>query len=572
MIGATLYIVACTAANRLRRRLRRLREPRYLIGAVVGLAYLYVTLFFRAQAYRVRADPAAFTRRSAASSLATTGPPVAGVLLACAAVLCWLLPFTSSLLNFSQAEISLLFAAPVTRRGLVLYRLIRSQVAVLTGALIVALAYPTGSAAGRLRGMVAMWLLLMTCHVFFTGVNVARGRLRQGWMQSAGALLGLLIPVASVAGVGAALAGAGSHAPLNSARAFAAAAGAAATSPAPSLLLWPFTSVVRPIFETGGNGYLGSLVAGASVYAATVVWLLWMDALSDWSGDAASGFARQQPQRRSPAYSGRPVAWTLSTRGRPEAAFIWKAALQTFRVVDRRVFFRIVMILVWMMVASLFMTRVRGVAQVIGLFAAWGAGFATVMAPQVIRIDLRQDLAHLELLKTWPVRGAAVVFGELAWPAMLVTIIAWTFGIVAMVMIGTTFRSANTLLGEVAAVSILIVVPGIVFVQYAIHNAVALFLPGWVPLGTTRPRGVDAMGQRLILLSGTWLALAVALVPGAAVTLVLWMALRQIFGPLVLIAGAGVTVVTLGLEFLALTALLGPVYERLDMTSVERPE
>ena len=41
------------------------------------------------------------------------------------------------------------------------------------------------------------------------------------------------------------------------------------------------------------------------------------------------------------------------------------------------------------------------------------------MAPQILRIDMRQDLRHLELLKTWPVKASAVVRGELLWPGAL---------------------------------------------------------------------------------------------------------------------------------------------------------
>ena len=47
MLRASLYIIACSARNRVVRRLRRLREPRYLIGAVVGGAYMYFAVFAR---------------------------------------------------------------------------------------------------------------------------------------------------------------------------------------------------------------------------------------------------------------------------------------------------------------------------------------------------------------------------------------------------------------------------------------------------------------------------------------------------------------------------------------------
>jgi hypothetical protein len=574
MTGAALYIVICTARNRLRRRLQRLREPRYLIGAIVGIAYLWATLFFRAQAYRVRNDPGAIARRGPpATPFGAAAQAIAGVLLACAAAACWLMPFTSSLLNFSQAEIALLFPAPVTRRALVLYRLIRSQLAVLIGAMIVALAYPIGSLAGRLRGLAAIWLLLMTAHVFFTGVNAARTRMasrRQS--QWFGAWLGLLWPFAALVTLGAALAGAASRMPFGSARAFTAATASAAGHGTPALLLWPFTSVVRPIFQSDARDYVESLIVAAALYGAAVLWLLWMDAGSEISAKTVVASMGQGPRSRARVYSSRPVAWTLAPRGRVETVFVWKAALQTFRIVDRRVLIRLLLILASMVAASVFVTRVRGFVQVIGLFAAWGAGFATVMASQIIRIDLRQDLAHLELLKTWPVRGAAVVRGELAWPAMLVTAIALTLGVVALVLMGATLPSMSSVFATAAGVSVLILVPGVVFLQYAIHNAVALFLPGWVPLGSARPRGVDAMGQRLMLLGGTWLALAAGLVPGAVVTLVLWLTLRNMFGGLILVAGSAISTATLTVEFLAVTAMLGRVYDRLDITSIERPE
>jgi hypothetical protein len=53
MFGASVYIIICSARNRLRVRLRRLREPRYLIGAIVGAAYSYFSFFAR---FRTRAN------------------------------------------------------------------------------------------------------------------------------------------------------------------------------------------------------------------------------------------------------------------------------------------------------------------------------------------------------------------------------------------------------------------------------------------------------------------------------------------------------------------------------------
>ena len=48
--------------------------------------------------------------------------------------------------------------------------------------------------------------------------------------------------------------------------------------------------------------------------------------------------------------------------------------------------------------------------------------------------------------------------------------------------------------------------------------------PAWVPLGSQRPRGLDAMGQRLIMLAATWLLLVVMALPGAIAGGIVWFA------------------------------------------------
>ena len=60
MLLASLYIILCSARNRIRVRLRRLREPRYFIGAIVGAAYIYFSFFAR-----FRASRASSARRNA---------------------------------------------------------------------------------------------------------------------------------------------------------------------------------------------------------------------------------------------------------------------------------------------------------------------------------------------------------------------------------------------------------------------------------------------------------------------------------------------------------------------------
>lgn len=576
MFSATCYIIVCSARNRLGRRLRRLREPRYLFGALAGISYLVFTLVVRQRAYDVRDQVGRRRPRAAtpatASLFALAAPAAGGVLLACAALLSWALPFGSGLLEFSRAETAFLFPAPVTRRQLLFYRLMRSQFAVFTGALVMALAYPTGSLFARLRSLVGIWIVLMTSHVFFTGVTLAREHLRRRRRAPAFLWPALAVPGAAIAAVLWGLTAAAASSPIVTLTdALDALLSSARDGMAPTLLL-PFTLLLSPLVSRSTGEFVAALVGASGVYLASVAWLMWADAASLDSADASAERQVNQSAARGRTYTARPVSWLPGHGAAPELLFVWKGVLQTFRTVDRRVLFRAALILGWMVAASVFVNRARGLVALIGVFATWGALFAIFMAPQIIRMDMRQDLAHLDLLKTWPVRGPAVLRGEIAWPAIVVTVIAWTFGVLAMVL--SLISSSRIPSANRAAVwtALLLLTPAVVLAQYTMHNAVAAMFPGWVPLGASRPRGVDAVGQRLILLVANWLGLAVALAPGLAITALASALLRPLVGPWVLPAGALLTTAIVFGEMVLVTEALGPVYDRLDVTSVERPE
>ena len=208
----------------------------------------------------------------------------------------------------------------------------------------------------------------------------------------------------------------------------------------------------------------------------------------------------------------------------------------------------------------------------LGALALGGAGFAVLIAPQVVRVDLRQDLAHLELLKTWPVKSSAVIRGEIAWPGVVITVSAWILIGLALLLSAANFSTIpigwRLGVGWAAA----LVTPALVFAQLTIHNGVALMFPAWVPLGQQRARGLDAMGQRLIMLGGTWLLLILMTLPGALAGAIVWFAFRTILGPGALVPGAIVCSVIVGVEVLAATEALGPLYDRLDVLAVERAE
>ena len=578
MLSASLYIIVCSARNRLRVRLRRLREPRYLIGAIVGAAYIYFSFFARFRVPRAsaaRRNPRQPQIPASMAALMASGPALAGLTLMVVTAASWIMPFNSGLLEFSDAEIQFLFPAPVSRRQLLIHRMLRSQLGMLFGAVVIGLASGASlSGFSRLRISVGAWILLATGKIYFTGVTLARARLssrdvssrRVAWLP-----IGIVTTVLAV--VGTAIAREYLQAPPNGVRDMLLLLGRVSLTGATHIVLWPFMAVARPLFAAWPGPYLTALAQALVVMLAIAVWVLKSDeAFQEAVTDAAVRRSQDPTRRGAPSYTVRSSGWTLAPIGRPETAFAWKAAMQTLRMVDKRSLARVAALLFSLTVVAASMGRASGLASLLGAFSLAATLFAILMAPQVLRIDMRQDLRHLELLKTWPVKASAVVRGELLWPGVVITAGAWSMLAVATFLSGTILTSVSFGLRMGGGAAIAILTPAVVFSQLTIHNAVALLFPAWVPLGNQRPRGLDAMGQRLIMLGGTWLLLVLSALPGALAGGIVWFALERFIGPAALVPAAVVCTVIVGVEVLLATEAIGPVYERLDVMAVERAD
>ncbi|MGE5244545.1 MAG: putative ABC exporter domain-containing protein [Betaproteobacteria bacterium] len=578
MIGASLYILSCTTRNRLRVRLKRLREPRYLIGAVVGAAYVYFSFFARLRGSRAaRRRAGAGGQQQAAAFLAAHQPMLLGFgglgLLALAA-LGWLLPFSSNVLEFSQAEMSFLFPAPVSRRALLAHRLIRSQLALLFGGVIASFVYPSTSVALRLRVGIAVWLLLVTAKVYFAGVTLARARLfaRDSGRARLVAWAPVAAMLAALAVVGAAVVRAFANAPAPGTADVMRRVGEAVEAGPARVVLWPFAALLRPALTSSFAAFATAIAGAAIVLAAAVAWVLESD--EAFEDVATSDFERGT--RKTGIGAGgaaqRLRAWSLAPGGRAEGAFVWKGATQAVRATNRAVVMRVAIVIVAFAASAAVISHARGLAAIVGMFASIGAVVSIVLGPQMLRTDLRQDLLHLEILRTWPVRPAAVVLGEMMWPLAMLTAISWGLTLLALYLSAPVFGAQDLALRVAVAAGVAALTPALVGAHLVIQNGAALMFPAWVPLGTERPRGLDAMGQRLILLAGVMLLLTIAVAPGAIAGGIVWFAFRRVLGLAAIVLGASVCSVVVLVEVLVATEAMGPLYDRIDLVEVERAE
>jgi hypothetical protein len=307
-----------------------------------------------------------------------------------------------------------------------------------------------------------------------------------------------------------------------------------------------------------------------AVLAASVLWVFANDAAFQEIATETTEQRRNRPQRgRGTSYRARQAGWTLAPTGRPEAAFAWKSALQTFRVVDRRILLRLVLILVWIAIIVSSLSRTRGLAAAGGLFSITGALLAMLLGPLALRIDLRQDLQHLELLKTCALRAAAVVRGEMLWPTAVLTIVSWTLIVTASIF---RVRSSRVRRRRCAFRSRRRRVCDARRHRDVIHHSQrrCTVLPAWMATGVQRRCRRHWPG--LILVGGTVLLLTIAVAPGVIAGGLVYLAFGRFIGPAALIPAAAIGAVIVVFEVLMGTEMLGLVYERLDLLAVERTE
>jgi hypothetical protein len=571
MIGATLYIVWCSTKNRLHRRLLRLREPRYALGALVGSAYLYFTVYARAR--RAGSRNGFPLEGSPGARLLTLLPTLGAASLLIFAAIGVLLPAGTGLLELSKAETEFLLPLPVSRRQLLVYKLVRSLSGIVIGIGVFSILFPSRSFGGRLGTFLGGLVLLLTIRVFGAALALTQFRVRTttGAAQRLARLPLVLILVAALIVLQPALQLLLTMRPFDPREAITQVAQAWAGG-VRSWILLPFLWLIQPVFVTSPVQLLTRLPLALLVLAGTFAWVLALhQAFADMS-DGVSERRVTEPQAQRTRYRTGQAVWTLPLTGRAETALAWKNAQQMLRVVNRRVWIRAIVLIGWFVIMVSTLSRARGLSAALAIITAMFGALSVFLGPQIYRADIRQDLERIDVLKTWPIRPGAVIRGEMLWPAGVVTLVAWGFTLMAMLLSAPIFARLGASWRVPGGLAIMLMTPALIVAQYTVHATLALLFPAWIPSGRSMPRGIDAMGQRMIMLLGTLITLVVALLPAAIAGAVLWFAFYRWVGAWVLPAAAVVGAVLTGLEALAATEALAPLYERLDIAAVERSE
>lgn len=573
MTRAFLFVTFRSFRNRIAVRLRRLREPRYLISALAGALYFYF-MFLRKmheQQIYIRGVAVGF-------QAGELGRDLASVAILAVMLIAWALPSQSGGLNFTESEIQFLFPAPLSRRQLLLYKLFRGVPQTLvTVAVMLLFRFRQSWGIGLLAAFTVQ-------NVYMLFVAQARARLKL-------AGIGFLIRAATVLALLTALGWAlisriGKAASLTALRTLAGQNAQAVVDAADA----PFKDgVVRAILFVphifASAAFPGSplqlfvncLALAVLGYGAfllvTRLDVSFEDASIAVSARRAQRLLDRNAHRRGDEvrFKRMPPPFRLRSAGFPELAIVWKNLVAAMRS-SAPLLLILLLPIVSMVVQSLIFHDAiinQAAAKVILLFAAFFPLIGTVIFQQ----DLRLDLRRLELLKAYPLRGDRLVAAELAAPLLLTAtgevLLLGSFAVlVHLIPTRVNHSFAFFMEPRFLTLALLFTIP-VCASQLLIRNAAAIVFPAWTMQSKEEPQGIVMSGQHMLILLGNVIVLSLILLPAAAVLgLGFWISHRYFDGGPVAIAAATAPALALLVgEVYFGVKLLGTQFDHLDVSN-----
>ena len=580
MIAALLYLQYHSVKNRLLLRFKRLKQPKYLLGGIVGALYFYF-YFFR-YLFCGRGRAAAFGTAASPQDLALYESLGALILLVIVLV-AWILPRQRAALAFTEAEVAFLFPAPISRRGLVHFKLLRSQMAILFTTLLLTLV------SNRFGGpkwihAAGWWLILSTLNLHFLGSSFARTLLLDrgisNWQRRVGTL-GIVLAAAAIVVLWARRTMPGldlSH--IDSIDTLKEYGQRVLTSGPAPFLLYPFRLVVRPYLAPTPPAFLLAAIPALLLMLLHYAWVVRSNvAFEEASVEASRKTAEKvasvragnwqsvgrKPKRRRPPFALRPI-------GTPAVAILWKNLINAGQGFTPRLW---IVLVATALGASIGLGQTfgkSGLIPALGMIAAVLIFWSLMFGPQFLRQDFRQDLPLADILKMYPMRGWQIVLGELLAPAAILTGIQWFLLIIGTVLFWQSEEfMARSMIGGIALGAAL-VLPMLDLLILQIPNGAVLLFPAWFQTSREGAHGIEATGQRLIFMLGQLLAFIVALIPASGFFIATFFLLRMFFGlNLVIPAACFIAAFVLALEAVLGLMLLGWLFERFDLSMEQNP-
>ena len=583
MTAALRYLLAHSLLNSVLFRLRRLRQPKYLVGAIFGAAYFYF-YFYR---FLFGGGGGKVGLHGGGPSLVSDAfwPMLgAAILFVATMLLAWVMPDSRAAIAFTEAEIAFLFPAPIARRTLIIHKLLKSQFALLLISLFFTLItgrFRAGSEAWFRMG--GWWIILNTLNMHRIGASFALQRLRERGMANwTRRILALLVVAAVALGVEVTRR---SLPPLPADPAALAMWLPQLASAGPmQYVLVPFRLVVSPYFTHTLASFLAALWPALGIMALHFICVVRADVSFEEAAIASAQkratFLAAHRRGEHPLFAGKGKAktplWQLGTTGFAPFAFLWKSLL---RFGGRRslalwaIFFTTLAGAAWYLrehVTGKPTTSSITLAAIIGIGCYLSLLFSLITLGQHAAKQLRQGIADMDLLKTYPIPGWQLALGELLGPFLLGAFLQWS-----ALSIGGYLASAFLVKRPdiqqsiwLLSAGLAVLLPMLNIAMAILPSAAALLFPGWLKPQEAATPGIENTGLRLLLGIGQLLAIAIALVPPAFLGGCAWFAIGKWTHHLEwqIAFTAATALPILAMEAALGIAWLGNLYDRYDAT------
>jgi ABC-2 type transport system permease protein len=566
---ALLYLWRRSLWNRWRGWTRRLRQPRYAVAFLLGLAYF--GWWFRDVSRPGRQiDPGGVL-------------PVAEALLPLFAAIVtaawWVAGRSYMVLAFTPPEVHFLFQGPISRRTLLDFKLLRAQARIL---LLVALLTVVGHRLVPLPWPLiaaGLWLVLATAHLH----QVAAGLVRTSWTQHGAAGLRrhwlplAIIVAAAVILVGTLASAVAALSHISNGAEFVTVVNDAFARPAPALVLFPFRVLVGPLLAPDPGAWALAMLGTIFLWVLHYLWVIRTDAAFEETAARAGterqamlsalregrGFSALRAQRK-----GRVAApwFRLKPDGHPAVAVFWKNLTAFTRNLSGTAVAGIALLFVGFRVLMMFVSATpRDAALAVAVLPGMLAVTAIFMGPMFLRNDLRTDFQRQELMRTFPLSGQAVVAAEVGGSAASLTLV-----VVFLVTLTAAFLAVPEMAlpqpwmlpaGWLAAIAL---AAPLAVLTMCIQNGLAVLYPAWTRLGPTQQHGLDQMGSMILMMLTTVVLLGVGLLPPLLVGAVVGFRLFFIVGTWAAAPAAVAAWLTLIGECVGGVVLLGRAYDRMD--------
>ena len=569
VLGAYGFYLKTAGRNRLRKLASRLRQPRYLIGFLLGVAYLY---YFVVRPFSGSGSDLVGSATGAWARVVLTSFYALNVALA------WVFGSIGRGLPFREAEVEILFPAPLRRVHLLLFKFMQGQLPlVLTGlvfAVLLGRALPD-----RSFGMIALsiWLVgnLTSVHGIAVTLLLKSIAARGGVFKMLAFLPGLLLLGLLVYGVSSGLQeieGLGSKEDLLR---------LLDTSFLHTLLV-PLRFMVDFVLVAQGTAFFlkaGIMAGAAAVMAGLVV------AADHRFEDQAIKTARTIGRVKREGFAGLsdPSKQVLKgeSRGFPRLAplgpvwraLVWKNVLSIGRL--RRQTARLILILVPLAMMFFFALRDSSdeskAAIVVPMILFVISVYGSLLGPALLRVDLRLDIPHFDVLKALPIRGRDLLLGEVLGPVIVIFALQSLLIAIGVLLLPESLADwidwRSRLLMIVTALPALFALD---FTLFALENLLALYLPSFVRFGRGMRGGFDQFGQNLLGAIVRGLVLVLLLLPAAIIgggIALLMIFVFQSFMPLAVFTGIFLGSLVLVACCYGLLVRAERRYERFDLSA-----